>query len=154
MMFNEWNDSSVQIRNTSEHGIVYEVDYKSTWIVYVVFGITDFIMNILLTFLVIKDRSLKKMKKYLSGYAIGSALTGCAFAWLNLHLTLLQVGESCISLCIFAMSVDRFVAIHWPRIVQTYGNKVSNGLWISALVIVGIDTTASWLFSIRNTASY
>ncbi|KRY01456.1 hypothetical protein T4E_7760 [Trichinella pseudospiralis] len=171
VLISEWNDSSVQIRNTSEHGIVYEVDYKSTWIVYVVFGITDFIMNILLTFLVIKDRSLKKMKKYLSGYAIGSALTGCAFAWLNLRLllnyknltlitplqcmvcnldlTLLQVGESCISLCIFAMSVDRFVAIHWPRIVQTYGNKVSNGLWISALVIVGIDTTASWLFSIR-----
>ncbi|KRZ14931.1 hypothetical protein T11_386 [Trichinella zimbabwensis] len=171
VLISEWNDSSVQIKNTSEHGIVYEVDYKSTWVVYVVFGITDFIMNMLLTFLVVKDRSLKKMKKYLSGYAIGSALTGCAFAWLNLRLllnyknltlitplqcmvcnldlTLLQVGESCISLCIFAMSVDRFVAIHWPRIVQTYGNKVSNGLWISALVIVGIDTTASWLFSIR-----
>ncbi|KRZ97586.1 hypothetical protein T08_10365 [Trichinella sp. T8] len=167
----EWNDSSVQIKNTSEHGIVYEVDYKSTWVVYVVFGITDFIMNMLLTFLVVKDHSLKKMKKYLTGYAIGSALTGCAFAWLNLRLllnhknlilittlqcmvhnldlTLLQVGESCISLCIFAMSVDRFVAIHWPRIVQTYGNKVSNGLWIFALVFVGIDTIASWLFSVR-----
>ncbi|XP_003376957.1 nucleolar MIF4G domain-containing protein 1 [Trichinella spiralis] len=167
----QWNDSSVQIKNTSEHGIVYEVDYKSTWVVYVVFGITDFIMNMLLTFLVVKDHTLKKMKKYLTGYAIGSALTGCAFAWLNLRLllnyknltlittlqcmvhnldlTLLQIGESCISLCIFAMSVDRFVAIHWPRIVQTYGNKVSNGLWIFALVFVGIDTTASWLFSIR-----
>ncbi|KRX58974.1 hypothetical protein T09_6274 [Trichinella sp. T9] len=152
-------------RDDSDNGDIGRMVHN--WI-YVFSGIFAIITNGILLVLVLKKKKILPKDKFISGYAVGSAILGIGYLYdhsrqivpgaewpgnmtavncmlASFNITLFMTGDLLVVLCIFYMSIDGILAISSAQTNLLKKQKLSNYFGYIAILLAGTDVGIAWI---------